>query len=402
MEKLTGLIIVSILLLTSCVFLLSVTRAEGQSYQIISFGRTLYVGGSGPDNYSTIGEAINAAVDGDTIFAYNESSPYNENVIIEKSITLVGENPATTIIDGDGVGDVISVHADNVTIQGFTIESSKGRSFVGGAVDNISLHEMMMVTEISGVFLSDSINITIKENIILRNYNGIFMQNCRKTSVTCNSLSFNDNCIVVENSGIITISDNSIGGGLIHRGIHLSSSNYNSIYGNAIGFTTHYAIGLSGSEDNTIWNNYVCENILYGMYLYSSNENMIVRNNFIRNAQNAWDNGDNIWDDGYPFGGNYWDNYNGTDSNGDGIGDTPYNISGDSNQDHYPLMYTWTGIPGDLDGDGDIGLSDLAQLLAHYGTQSGATYWMGDIDGDEDVDLSDLATLLAWYGTARN
>ena len=55
-------------------------------------------------------------------------------------------------------------------------------------------------------------------------------------------------------------------------------------------------------------------------------------------------------------------------------------------------------IPGDLDGDGDVDLSDLAQLLAHYGTTSGATYEQGDIDGDGDVDLSDLAALLANYG----
>ena len=55
--------------------------------------------------------------------------------------------------------------------------------------------------------------------------------------------------------------------------------------------------------------------------------------------------------------------------------------------------------PGDLDGDGEIGLSDLAQLLAGYGTTSGATYEMGDLDGDGDVDLSDLAALLSVYGT---
>jgi hypothetical protein len=138
------------------------------------------------------------------------------------------------------------------------------------------------------------------------------------------------------------------------------------------------------------------------VYLYFSNENTIFRNNFILNAQNARDNGDNIWDGEYPFGGNYWDDYNGTDSNSDGIGDTPYNISGDSNQDHYPLMFPWTGILGDLDGDEDVDLSDLAQMLVHYGKQNGATYWMGDLDGDEDVDLSDLAVLLEWYGTARN
>ena len=55
--------------------------------------------------------------------------------------------------------------------------------------------------------------------------------------------------------------------------------------------------------------------------------------------------------------------------------------------------------PGDLDGDGDIDLADLSQLLAHYGTTSGAVYEDGDIDGDGDVDLSDLSALLAVYGT---
>jgi hypothetical protein len=54
---------------------------------------------------------------------------------------------------------------------------------------------------------------------------------------------------------------------------------------------------------------------------------------------------------------------------------------------------------GDLDGDGDVDLSDLAQLLANYGTPSGAEYEDGDLDGDEDVDLTDLAALLAVYGT---
>jgi hypothetical protein len=54
---------------------------------------------------------------------------------------------------------------------------------------------------------------------------------------------------------------------------------------------------------------------------------------------------------------------------------------------------------GDLDGDGDIDLSDLAQLLANYGITTGACYTQGDIDLDTDVDLSDLAALLAVYGT---
>jgi hypothetical protein len=43
----------------------------------------------------------------------------------------------------------------------------------------------------------------------------------------------------------------------------------------------------------------------------------------------------NSWDNGAE--GNYWNNYNGTDNNGDEIGDTPYIIA-ESNQDNYPLI----------------------------------------------------------------
>ncbi len=54
---------------------------------------------------------------------------------------------------------------------------------------------------------------------------------------------------------------------------------------------------------------------------------------------------------------------------------------------------------GDLDGNGQIDLSDLATLLAHYGATTWVTYVDGDLDHDRDVDLSDLAALLAAYGT---
>jgi hypothetical protein len=55
--------------------------------------------------------------------------------------------------------------------------------------------------------------------------------------------------------------------------------------------------------------------------------------------------------------------------------------------------------PGDLNDDGYVNTSDLAQLLSHYGTTSGARPREGDMDCDGDVDLSDLAVLLAYYGT---
>jgi hypothetical protein len=62
--------------------------------------------------------------------------------------------------------------------------------------------------------------------------------------------------------------------------------------------------------------------------------------------------------------------------------------------DNFGIWATWLrNLPGDLDGDGDVDLNDLALLLASYGIDAG-----GDVDGDGDTDLSDLAALLARYG----
>jgi hypothetical protein len=88
------------------------------------------------------------------------------------------------------------------------------------------------------------------------------------------------------------------------------------------------------------------------------------------------------------------------DSDGDGVGDACQGCPNPGESGNY--------CTADIDGSGDcfVLLNDLAQLLAHYGTTSGATRMMGDIDpppgGDGDVDLGDLAALLAQYGDDCN
>ncbi len=87
-------------------------------------GKTLYVGGSGPNNYSKIQDAINNASNGDTIFVY--SGIYYENVVINKSINLFGETKETTIIDGEEKGNVIYICGNGVHVSNFTIQHGGG------------------------------------------------------------------------------------------------------------------------------------------------------------------------------------------------------------------------------------------------------------------------------------
>jgi len=88
-----------------------------------------------PIDLPTIQEAINVAGIGYTIFVYN--GIYYERFRITKPLLLIGENPATTIIDGKGEGNVISIGANNVVIQNFTIRNSgPNYSDAGISIDN--------------------------------------------------------------------------------------------------------------------------------------------------------------------------------------------------------------------------------------------------------------------------
>ena len=87
-----------------------------------------YVGGTEPENYSSIQNAIDNASDGDTIFVYN--GIYNENIIVNKTIDLIGENKENTIINGyineiyENFLIAFYILADQVNLSSFTITNS--------------------------------------------------------------------------------------------------------------------------------------------------------------------------------------------------------------------------------------------------------------------------------------
>jgi len=274
---------------------------------IKSTGNTLYVGGSEPGNYTNIQEAIDNSSNGDTIFIYNNT--YYENLVINKSINLKGENKYNTIIDGSSNGDVIYISEDWVNISGFTIQNS-GNNWNDAAIE-----------------ITTSYN-NITDNIITpNNYNGIWLHDsANNNNITYNNIQNNHNGIVLEYSNNNIISSNNI-----------LSNNYDGIW-------------LTFSNNNIIHRNNISSNQHIGIYIWSSNNNKIYHNNLIDNIQNAFGTHINQWDNDYPSAGNYWDDYNGNDNyNGpnqditgsDGIGDIPYNISGGNSKDNYPLMQPW-------------------------------------------------------------
>ena len=120
-KKIT-VIIMFILLLTITVVS---SNYETEDYKTQSI---LYVGGVGPNNYSTITLALVDVNNGDTIYVYNGT--YNENITISNTLSLIGENRDNTIINGTGIGDVIdsSFDINNINISGFTILNSGSES----------------------------------------------------------------------------------------------------------------------------------------------------------------------------------------------------------------------------------------------------------------------------------
>jgi len=173
-----GLVLAIIILFIGMSIFPSTAIDTVKTFMPTNNGNTLYVGGDGEGNYTRIQDAIVDAVDGDTVFVYNESSPYYEHFIIDKSISLIGENRDTTVIDGSKSGTVVKVFADGVTVSGFTIQNS-GEGLNEAGVDIRSNFNTITGNTISNndpyaIYFYDSDSNTITGNTILNNnYVGI-------------------------------------------------------------------------------------------------------------------------------------------------------------------------------------------------------------------------------------
>jgi parallel beta-helix repeat protein len=275
--------------------------------------------GWGYDHFDKIQDGINAVDTDGTIYVYNGA--YYENVIINKPLDLIGENRDTTIIDGCGMSNVIYVCADWVSIYGFTIKNS-----------GIGYYD-------SGVKIYNSEYCNLTNNFIFNNSQGVSIEFSHHTVILGNYFDnrVNDTRIICSNYNIIKENDvNSY-----CMGITLVYSNNNKIKYNKVRHSSNFGIHIGGSFNTVVGNN-ICNNSGTGIHV-EGQYNTIFHNNFINNSQQAFDRGNNTWDNGYPSGGNYWSDFDelsegAWDNNSDGIVDTPYSVLGGSNQDNYPFM----------------------------------------------------------------
>ena len=305
---------------------------------IASFdGNTLYVGGSGPGNYSKIQDAIDDSSNGDTVYVFDYSSPYFENVVIDKSINLIGEDRNTTVIDGSGnIEDVVYVSSDWVAISGLTITNGGIRGIVLVSNYNTITDNNIISNIVYGMVILYSSSNDITGNNISNNQAGLSILDSSSNIITGNIiLNSWGSGIILEDSRNNNIIDNVIqSNGWC--GIGLYKSNNTSIIHNKIS-DNGMDVALAYSNNNIILGNNIISNDYNSISLSdSSNNNIIYHNNFMSSTSWVIDGCNNSWDNGYPSCGNYWYVYNGTD--GDGIGDTPKPIYGGDNEDRYPLM----------------------------------------------------------------
>lgn len=310
MKKAIFCVFICMLMLLTTVIPVSSNTVSKTIDHPMTVGNILYVGGSGPNNYTKIQDAVSDAATGDTVFVYDESSPYRENLYVTKSITLSGEDRNTTIINGKNVRETILIKGDSVTIKGFTIQH-------GG---------WLGWWKKEGILIRGNSS-TIQGNIIQNNYIGIALTNGPGYYKPHHHLIINN---IIRSNRMIGITS--------RIGVTNCTISRNYITENG-----EYGIGLSGtiSSENTIIHNIISGNHNHGIVVVGTwntiientvqnhtrmmglkgigieiigSNNSIIQNNLINNsrhafqkeyAQNSDDVGNktkenNVWD------ANYW------------------------------------------------------------------------------------------------
>jgi len=300
-------------------------------------------------------------------------------VVVAKISSVKAQNMVYIRADGsvDPSIDFIQRNGDVYTVIGdfddFVLVE-KNNTVFDGAGHTVGGVYGPLVEQVGGQWKVDPVcNVTVVNTVI--DGDGIFFLNASNLIIANNTLNNGRGIDCTGNENTITNNTVNSGRGIgsngkwnIISGNRATNCNYTFVpdnpppYGISVGgsnntVTGNYIIGTNGtaislmfSSKGIVVGNMIADNKvgLYTLEIFSQGEihnNRIYNNNFINNTENVqnemipegFDDAGavNIWDNG--TAGNYWSNYNGTDTNGDGIGDTPYIID-EENEDNYPLM----------------------------------------------------------------
>jgi parallel beta-helix repeat protein len=302
----------------------------------------------------------------------------------------------TGVIASDNYNGIYLWHSDSSTITGNKVTESEYDGIGLYYSDSNTIAYNTVTDGGNGIDAVVSHHNNINRNVVLRNILGIYPYYSDNNTVAMNEVT---------------------GGALALAGICLTEARGNIIGENVVSenqFWIGAGIYLEWSSDgntiteNTLRNNYYGLSIGYwGLYGLEdqNNNNMIYHNNLVGNTKQELSlNSVNMWDDGYPSGGNYWSDCTGTDTyagtyqneiGSDGISDTPYIID-ENNKDRYPLMKPYAALIGDVNGDGKINMRDVMVAAQAFNSFQGQPRWNpnADLDNNGRVDVRDLVIII--------
>ena len=366
-------ILISLFLFTSVLFIVSDSPCKAEENWIYVDESQRYpddplkANGGEYTPFGRIQDALDAANDGDIIKVL--PGDYKEDLVIDKSVTLMNDNRSCCVIISSTQSNyIIDITASSVSLEGFTIEDqtntshrkavihiqsgandvaiinnlfnlsangyivhvdgaddsiistntaivgSRGLKITNSNSNNVYENQIENCTRDAGIHLSSSNNNQIEKNTLRNNEYGVVLQNSNYNTIKNNTIYENDvTGIMIESSDSNTILFNDIYSNIIN-GIQFSGSNNiihsNNIYSNNVGVY----IGASGF-DNTIYNCTIYDQLSYGLFAATSSSNNVIYNNTFRTntGGNARENGNNQWDNGTL--GNYWDDFYGPNPN---------------------------------------------------------------------------------------
>ena len=335
---------------------------------------TWIVDDDGPADFHTIQEAINAASPRDAIFV--RAGTYYENVIVNKTVAVVGESRYTTIIDGNGTGTVVRITANNVNVSGFTVENGYSGLTSDDSSSIVVSDNVVSNNQYYGIAFNRCNNSLIQGNVARNSSAGIAIWYSNNTWLIDNNASENwygirikstnnvlRNSTMTDNHWNLAIegeslselihdidSSNTVDGRPVYywvgqnsrqvpsdagfvaaincsditiRNANLMKNNIGVLLWNTSDSIIEHVnvsdnwvgIALGFSCNNTLCSNTISNSAEEGIVVAVSNDNRIAQNNFIDYGQKpyAYESFNNKWDDGYPSGGNYWSDIGGAD-----------------------------------------------------------------------------------------